>query len=218
MGRKKGSLNKKGKPIQLEFDSNKKFSKQTEVLMTTGILEDVPTNPVILSNSEEELEQIQKELDLARVELEKTRLEIEEQRKDLESQKARAENPKFDIAIGIKDKAGEDKIAEQKAYDNVMVTGKFSNLRAPGQTVKLPYLKYVDDPVKWYTFEHGQVYTIPRGFADQLNGGSEDNPCYYMPHFIKNEGAIIDPTKPDSGIHAVDTSNKKYMFSPINFS
>ncbi len=219
MGRKKGSLNKKGKPIQLEFDSNKKFSKQTEVLMTTGILEDVPTEKeLVLSMSEsEELEQIQKELDLARVELEKTRLEIEDKKQELKNSPF-VVKPSESPSIAIKDKAGEAKIAEQKAYDNVMVTGKFSNLRAPGQTVKLPYLKYVDDPVKWYTFEHGEVYTIPRGFADQLNGGSEDNPCYYMPHFIKNEGAIIDPTKPDSGIHAVDTSNKKYMFSPINFS
>lgn len=203
MGRKKGSLNKMIKPVQLDFEDNiKKFDERTEVLMTAV--------------DENELEQIQKELDLARVELEKTKLEIEENKKALSAVPA-VKEIKDAPATSIEGQSLKAKIAEQKAYDNVMVTGKFSNLRAPGQTVKLPYIKYEDDPVKWYTFNHGEVYTIPRGFADQLNGGSEDNPCYYMPHFIKNEGAIIDPTQPESGIHAVDTSNKKYLFSPINF-
>lgn len=204
MGRKKGSLNKKIKPVQLDFEDNiKKFDERTEVLMTAV--------------DENELEQIQKELDLARVELEKTKLEIEENKKALSAVPV-VKEVKDAPATSIEGQTLKAKIAEQKAYDNVMVTGKFSNLRAPGQTVKLPYIKYEDDPVKWYTFNHGEVYTIPRGFADQLNGGSEDNPCYYMPHFIKNEGAILDPTQPESGIHAVDTSNKKYMFSPINFT
>ena len=219
MGRKKGSLNKNNQHVQLNFDSNiKSFEKKTEVCMTTGILEDVPTEEkLVLSRSEsEELEQIQKELDLARVELEKTKLEIEENKKSLSALPV-AKEVKDAPAASIEGQTLKAKIAAQKAYDNQMVTGKFSNLRAPGNHVKLPYIKYEDDPVKWWTFNHGEVYTIPRGFADQLNGGSEDNPCYYMPHFIKNEGAIIDPNQPESGIHAVDTSNKKYMFSPINF-
>lgn len=201
MSRKKGSLNKKTQPIHLKFEDNiKEFDEKTEVLMTAP--------------NAEELEQIQKEIDLARVELEKTRVKIEENKKALSAVPAIVKDVP---ATSIEGQSLEKKIQDQKAYDNQMVTGKFSNLRAPGQSVKLPYIKYADDPVKWYPFNHGQVYTIPRGFADQINGGSEDNPCYYMPHFIKNEGAIIDPTKPDTGIHAVDTSNKKYMFSPINF-
>jgi len=173
MGRKKGSLNKKNQPIQLDFEDNrnniKQFDEQTEVLMTTGILEDVPTDPIVTGNSDEILEQIQKELDLARVELEKTRLEIEENKKAISAIPA-AKEIKDAPATSIEGQSLKAKIAAQKAYDNTMVTGKFSNLRAPGQTVKLPYIKYEDDPVKWYTFNHGEVYTIPRGFADQLNG------------------------------------------------
>lgn len=217
MGRRKGSLNKKAQPIQLDFeDNNKKFDEKTEVLMTTGILEDVVEineKTDNLAKDMTELEQIQQELDLARVELEKTKLQIEENKKAISSLPVVKDAP----AASIEGQSLAAKIAEQKAYDNQMVTGKFSNLRAPGQSVKLPYIKYADDPVKWYPFDHGKVYTIPRGFADQLNGGTEENPCYYMPHFIKNEGAILDPTRPESGIHAVDTSNKKYMFSPVNF-
>jgi len=210
MGRKKGSLNKKIKPVQLDFEDNiKTFSEKTEVCMTASNIDE-------LTKDNAELEQIQQELDLARVELEKTKLEIEENKKALNALPV-AKEIKDAPATSVEGQSLKAKIAAQKAYDNVMVTGKFSNLRAPGNPVKLPYIKYEDDPVKWYTFQHGEVYTIPRGFADQLNGGSEDNPCYYMPHFIKNEGAIIDPNQPESGIHAVDTSKKKYMFSPINF-
>lgn len=217
MGRRKGSLNKKTQPVQLYFeDNNKKFDEKTEVLMTTGILEDVVEineKTDNLAKDMTELEQIQQELDLARLELEKTKLEIEENKKTIKSLPVVKDAP----TASIEGQSLAAKIAEQKIYDNQMVTGKFSNLRAPGQSVKLPYIKYADDPVKWYPFDHGKVYTIPRGFADQLNGGTEENPCYYMPHFVKNEGAILDPTRPESGIHAVDTSNKKYMFSPVNF-
>jgi hypothetical protein len=91
-----------------------------------------------------------------------------------------------------------------------MITGKFMNRRAPGQTVKLTYLRYETDPVKWYSFEDGKIYTIPRGFADQLNEH------YYTPHFIQKQ-TEMDPNRPASAIHDVDTSNKKYAFVPVNF-
>ena len=190
MGRKKGSLNKKSLPIQLEFQ------EKTEVKMTIA--------------NEEELETVQKELDLARVELEKTKLEIESKKQQLKEFPVQAkaiESP----AVAIKDNTLAQKIAEEKAKDNVMVTGKFYNLRAKGQQAKITYNKYVDDPVKWYVFQHGEIYTIPKGFADQINNH------YYTPHFVKNEGQIIDPSNPESGIHAVDTSDKMYSFTPINF-
>jgi hypothetical protein len=202
MARPKGSLNKKTQPTQLDFE-DKKFDEKTEVFMKDS----------------DDLEQIQQELDLARVELEKTRLEIETKKHELKliGNAPVVVKPAETPAITIKDNSLKEKIESQKKYDNEMVTGKFSNLRAPGQSVKLPYLKYADDPVKWHEFNHGQIYTIPRGFADQINGGTEENPCYYTPHFIKNDNPIIDPSVPESGIHAVDSSNKKYMFSPINF-
>jgi septum formation topological specificity factor MinE len=224
MGRRKGSLNKKTQHIQLDFEDNKnnikKFDEKTEVCMTTGILEEVIEvieKPVDLAQESVELEQIQQELDLARVELEKTRIEIEEAKRSLKSipiESKASESP----AVAIKDVSAQNKIAEQKARDSVMVTGKFYNLRVPGRSEKLPYQKYGDEPVKWHPFNHGQVYTIPKGFADQINGGSETDPCYYMPRFIKNDNPIIDPDNPDSGIHAVDTSNKKFSFLPLGFS
>lgn len=172
---------------------------------------------------EPEVETFRQELDLIRVELEKARLEM----KELEVKKhellafpaptARRElspeeqviNEKL-ISTHVKNDSLRGKIEAQKAYDNVKVTGRFMNRRAPGNLAKLTYMKYADDPVKWYTFEDGKVYTIPRGFADQINDH------YYRPIFIQKEGEL-DPSNP-SHIHAVDTSNKSYAFVPVAFA
>lgn len=123
---------------------------------------------------------------------------------------------KKDVAVAVKNSGLSEKIQKQKEFDSVLVTGRFSNRRAPGQSVKLPYQKYADDPVKWWPFEDGKVYTIPRGFADQINGGTENDPLYYTPRFVQKTG-IMDPDAPASSIHDVDTSNKKYSFTPVNF-
>lgn len=183
---------------------------------------------VIMSNvnapaASEDLESLESEMDRVRVELQKTKLELEEKKNELTnfprrdiSEKEKELSQK-QVAGFVKNESLKAKIEEQKKRDSEQVTGKFSNLRAPGQGVKLPYHKYADDPVKWWTFEHGQVYTIPRGFADQINGEDPNCPCYYTPQFIKNENAIANPDDPGTGIHHIDTSNKKYMFSPINF-
>lgn len=201
MPRPKGSLNKNKEHLQLDFENiNKEFDEKTEVFM----------------KDTEELEQIQQELDLARVELEKTRLEIETKKQELKSIPVQSK-PAESAAVAIKNNSLTEKIAAQKERDSVQVTGKFYNLRVKGQSVKLPYHKYGDEPVKWWPFDHGKVYTIPKGFADQINGGPESDPCYYTPHFIKNEGIIMNPDDPESGIHAVDTTDKKYSFVPLNF-
>lgn len=205
MGRPKGSvnknINKKFTGVQLEFDEKKDYNEISEVSMVT--------------NQEENLELIQQELDQARIELENTKREIEAKKQELKS--VPVSSIKDAPAIANKSESAKQKIAEMKARDSVMVTGKFYNLRVKGQAVKLPYQKYGDEPVKWHNFEHGQVYTIPKGFADQINGGTETDPCYYTPHFIKNEGQIINPDDPETGIHAVDTTDKKYSFVPLNF-
>ncbi len=205
MPRPKGSLNKKVKPIQLDFEEKlidkPNIDEKTEVCMTE------------IQAQEEEFESIQQEIDRARIELEKTRLEIETKKHEL---KVISEAPIIVKAadtpsITIKNNADAEKIAAQKVIDNEMVTGKFYNLRVKGQQAKLTYMHHADDPVKWYTFHHGEIYTIPRGFANEINEH------YHTPHFIKNEGAIIDPSNPESGIHAVDKSDKMYSFVPLNF-
>ncbi len=175
-----------------------------------------PNKPEVSMTKEVVLDSIQTEIDIARAELEKTKLEIEEKKKEL------ALNPRREISeqeIKIVEKqitnSNEKRVSDgiiekQKAFDNIMVTGKFINRRSPGQPAKLTYLKYVDDPVKWYNMEDGKVYTIPRGFADQINEH------YYTPHFIQKSGPM-DPNAPSSQIHDIDTSNKKYSFVPVNF-
>ena len=158
----------------------------------------------------------QTEIDLAKVELEKIKVEIEEKKKELQFEPRReisAEEKaitKKQISVTNEQRASDELIAKQKAYDNVKVTGRFMNQRAPGQPAKLPYIKYEDDPVKWHHFEHNKVYTIPRGFADQIND------YYHTPRFIQKEGAM-DPNAPSTQISEVDTSNKKYAFVPVNF-
>lgn len=161
------------------------------------------------------LESLETEIDKARLELEKTKLELEEKKKEL-SKSSREINEdeavivKKQIAVSSEKAALKAKIERQKQYDNEQVTGKFINRRAPGMSAKLTYMHYEDDPVKWYTFEDGKVYTIPRGFANEIND------YYHTPHFVQKQGEM-DANKPSSSIHHVDTSNKKYAFVPVNF-
>jgi hypothetical protein len=201
--------------------------KEKEVVMTDVV--DIPDQLQMHLPGEEkvsnDLEVMQQELDQARIDLENTKREISERKHQLETLKftpgreiSAEEKVLVEKQINMTNerKAGESIIEKQRQHDSVMVTGRFMNRRAPGQGVKLPYLKHSTDPVKWYPLEDGKVYTIPRGFADQLNGGTDDDPCYYTPKFIKKEGDM-DPNKPESAIHAVDSTNKKYGFVPLNF-
>ena len=164
----------------------------------------------------ETLESLETEIDRARLELEKTKRELEEKKAEVKAIPAREVSEdemiivKKQVNMSSEKKALKEKIETQKAYDNVMLTGKFMNLRVPGKTEKLPYMKYEDDPVKWYTFNHGQVYTIPRGFADQINDH------YHTPRFVQRQGPM-SPDNPESQIAEVDTSNKKFAFVPVNF-
>lgn len=177
-------------------------------------------NVEVPMTNEAEVEVLNQELDLVRVQLQKTKLEIEDlqvkkqelveftsRKRELTPEETKI-NDKL-IATRVEGEGLMSKIASQKAYDNVKVTGRFMNRRAPGNPAKLTYMKYADDPVKWYTFLDGQVYTIPRGFADQINEH------YYRPKFIQKE-AELDPSNP-SNIHHVDTSNKSYAFVPTTF-
>jgi hypothetical protein len=204
MGRRKGSVNKP-KEVQM--------SEENTVVA-------VMDPPVDLSA---EIENAESELDRVRLELEQTKLRLEEKKMEMKSLSSR-EHDKKEMEIVDKQVANFSIKAEQKARmeqqridDSRMVTGKFLNRRSPGQTVKLTYHKWETDPVKWYVMKDGGVYTISRGFADQLNGGDDKNPCYYTPKFTQKEGPM-DPNQPESQIHSVDTSNHKYAFVPVGFS
>lgn len=162
------------------------------------------------------LESLETEIDKARLELEKTKKEIEEIRTEIKvidrrgEKKEEPEEPNFEKKITVGNKALKEKILKQKEIDNQKVTGKFINRRHPGASVKLTYMRYEDDPVKWYEFEDGKVYTIPKGFMEEIRNH------YYKPHFIQKEG-VMDPNRPSSQIQDVDTSNKLYDFVPVNF-
>jgi|SRR5580692_1399428 hypothetical protein len=172
--------------------------------------------PEVHMTEEAVLEGLQTEIDQARVELENTRREIEEKKKELQANAGRdltaSEQSFVDNQVNMTNekRSKQEIIEKQKAYDNIKVTGKFINRRAPGQPAKLAYIKYVDDPVKWYNFEDGKTYTIPRGFVDQINEH------YHTPVFTQKSGDM-DPNRPQSVIHEVDTSNKKYAFVPVSF-
>lgn len=119
------------------------------------------------------------------------------------------------FGVSTPDTSREELLEQQKAYDNVMVTGKFINQRAPGQSVKLTYHKYNTDPVKWYEFKHNQVYTIPRGFADQINE--------HYAKLIHAEGQRAGGkevvTRTDGGFTelAAPIREQIYAFVPTNF-
>lgn len=172
------------------------------------------------------LETLETEIDTKRAELEAVKLEIEEKKQAAKSMPMR-EVDEDEMLIVKKQHSNTsqsrlDKEREEKqtAYDNVKVTGKFINRFKPGQAEKLLYQKHEGDPVKWWTLEDGKVYTIPRGFADQINGGTENDPMYYKPHFVEKQGSVvIDPTRvgENSSIGHVETWDKKYSFVPVNF-
>jgi len=178
----------------------------------------------VLMSDEQELESLQTELDLARCELQKTKLEIEENKQQLQQINTRRELDEQEKGLIAKQiartdakDAAREKIEAQKVYDSEMVTGRFINRRSPGKREeKLTYQKHGHEPVKWYPFDDGKVYTIPRGFADQINGGTIEDPLYYTPRF--KQGQIEqDPSKPQSAINEIDTSDKKYAFVPLGF-
>lgn len=217
MGRRK-------KNNSLQIEEKEVVMKESEVL-------EHPARKYIEDNlhlvePEKELDAVQTELDLARLDLEKTKLEIAQKKHELSLMKVTPsreidakERELIDkqVTMSNEKQTLKEKIEKQKAYDSVMVTGRFMNRRAPGQPAKLTYLKYETDPVKWYTLEDGKIYTIPRGFADQINGGDEMMPCYYTPKFTQIAGEM-NPDRPQSSIHEVDTSNKKYAFVPMGFA
>ena len=171
----------------------------------------------------EVLESLETEIDQKRIELEKIKVELQEKEIELKKLPNREYSDeeiiitKKQITLSVEKQALKEKIEKQKAHDNQKVTGRFMNLRCKGQSIKLPYIKYPDDLVKLWEFEDGKVYTIPRGFCDQLNGEEENLPSHYIPRFIKNDEPM-DPNKPQSQISNIDTSNKKYAFVPVGFN
>ena len=163
-----------------------------------------------------ELELLESELDRVRNELESTKKQIKETAEE-KKYVPRRELDEDEVImvrkhanISVEKQALKKKIADQQAYDNVMVTGKFINRRAPGQPVKLPYLKYAEDQEGWKEFHDGRVYTIKRGFADQINE------YYHTPVFTQKTGPM-DAENPESQIDHVNTDNKKYAFVPVGF-
>jgi hypothetical protein len=198
MGRRKGSVNKP-KEVQMSEEN-------------TAIA--VMEQPVDLSA---ELENAESELDKVRLELEQTKLRLEEKKAELKAQPARQYDQKEieisekQVAVSSKNAEAKARMEQQRIDDSRMVTGKFINRRAPGQQVKLTYCKYATDPIKWYIFKDGGVYTIPMGFVEQIREH------YHTPRFIQKEGPM-DPNQAESQIHSVDTSQKKYDFVPVGFS
>jgi len=178
----------------------------------------IEAQPEVNMSETATLEGVLTEIDLARIELEKTKREIEEKKAEIAKYQY-TERPKRELSedekvivdkqlgMSVEKKALAAKIEAQRAHDNQMITGKFLNLRAKGQSAKLCYDKHVGDVPQWITFQHGQVYTIKRGFADQINN------YYHTPRFIQKEG----PDDGSSQIDSVDTSDKKYAFVAIGF-
>lgn len=182
-------------------------------------MQETETMPEVSEDKLNELEFIEKEIDAKRQELEQLKVNIEDQKIELKKLPAREIEPQEVVIVEKQVKmtnemrAKQQEMERQKAYDKQMVTGRFMNLRNPGQAVKLPYIKYADDPVKWWPMKHNGIYTIPRGFADQINDH------YHTPRFIQKDGNFVpsDEVGENSQIAEVDKSNKKFAFVPTSF-
>lgn len=202
----------------------KKKLKLVEVPMieeNVATIEETVTETAVsqIEDKTYEIEALNQELDQVRKDLERAKLEYEQQQTEMKLAKVRRELDEQEIAImnkqvtrGNESKAKEDALAKQKAFDDQMVTGKFMNVRHPGSSAKLTYCKYATDPVKWYTFEHNKVYTIPRGFVDQINE-------YYarVTYKQKLDNKIVDPDKPGTALDHEPIRHQLYAFVPVSF-
>jgi hypothetical protein len=172
------------------------------------------------------LEDIQQEIDKARLELEEKKKEIEEKKQELKTNSRREISEDEQKIIDKQNKkikqnkSSREVVGKLTNYRKQMVTGRFMNRRHQGKSVKLPYHLDKGDSEKWYILEDGKVYTIPQGFADQINGGDEKNPCYYTPVFVQKDPNKVPHSNQvgeNSAIAEVDTSSKRYAFVPCSF-
>lgn len=167
---------------------------------------------------EVQLESLQTEMDLARKELEETKTLIEARRAELKSMNNREYDKKEleisekQITQGSEKSALKRKIEAQKEYDCQMVKGRFLNQRSPGQKVKLTYQKYDTDQSKWWEFAHNGIYTIPRGFADQINE-------YYakITYAQKQDDVIRNPNEPGTALEHTPVRQQIYSFVPLSW-
>lgn len=197
---------------QKKIKNVQKETKEEVIMQTTEIEPEVSQDLV--------LESLEQEISAKRQELEALKIDVENKKEEIKKLPAREIDAKEQAIVEKQMTFSNEKIAKmkdlerQKAYDKQMVTGRFMNLRNPGQPIKLAYIKYNDDPVKWYHFKHNSVYTIPRGFSDQINE------YYHTPRFIQKEGEFIpsDEIGENSQIAQVDKSAKRYAFVPLSFA
>lgn len=174
--------------------------------------EDVNEKYSLIESANQELDQIRRDLEKAKLELEakQTEMKLMKVKRELDDQEIEIMNKQISRGNDVKAKLSE--LEKQKAFDNVKVTGKFLNQKYPGRTEKLTYVKYASDEAKWYTFHHNKVYTIPRGFADQINEYYAD-----ITYRQKQENVVLDPTNPGTALENEPVRVQKYAFVPTQF-
>jgi hypothetical protein len=194
------------------MEENKITEELIEDTVEQPVEDDVNEKYSLIESANQELDQVRKDLEKAKIELEakQTEMKLMKVRRELDEQEIAIMNKQ--ISNGNEVQAKLSALEKQKAFDNVKVTGKFLNQRYPGQTVKLPYVKYATDEAKWYTFQHNKVYTIPRGFADQINE-------HYarITYTQKENNVISNPDNPGTALENVPVRHQLYAFVPNSF-
>lgn len=89
--------------------------------------------------------------------------------------------------------------------DREMVRGIFRFFEVPGGTMAFPFRKWKEDEVETYSFNDGEIYTIPRGVAHHLS-----NNCWYPEHAFKMD---------EMGRPSMQITKKKRRctFEPLDF-
>lgn len=203
--------------------SKKKMIKETDIMENTVVETQAVevVDPAIQAKLESEIaaEIAQSELDIVRLELEKAKKELEEQKHQIQLNSKRVlDDKELDICakqqtMGNEMKAKKEALEQQRIYDSQMITGKFINMRAPGQRVRLTYCKHATDLAKWWDFDHNKNYTIPRGFADQINE-------HYarIEHKQKVQDIITNPDQPGTALEPTVTRHQLYAFVPTQWA
>lgn len=117
-------------------------------------------------------------------------------------------NPKAAPGKPVPAKAVQSKAAlinDMKRRDSVMVRGRFVYDEVPGGQLVFRYRRYAGIPVKFYSLQDGQVYSIPRGVATHLATTGR---------YKVNEHATDENGKPTL---RVSRMKKRYSFESLEF-
>ena len=102
----------------------------------------------------------------------------------------------------------------QRQRDKEMVKGKFINIEQPGAPLEFPYKAYKGDNVEMYSFQDGEVKTVPYGVARHIQQNCS-TPKY---EHLTADPKMISGINPDNrGQFKVTTLVNRFAWIPLDY-